>query len=183
MTQCDICGASNKPCTVYDDKIQMCGDCAFQLSIVSRNIIECIEIMEDVFAWCPNPEKLHRVFTFIGTHISGLFDGIASIRTQRGVWRIITRVCTGHAYDIASSDFYLHPEHLETIRQKLQEDMNLLSIARDDAFRFARPEGDVSDHIPPDTHGAVPGMWSIGEQLILEELGDIDDSDNDDMIV
>jgi hypothetical protein len=185
MATCNICGRGNKPCTVYDENISICSDCAFKLTVLESGLTESIEIMQDIFTYCQNSRELHRVFKFIGRHIANLFEGVASQKTRRHIWKIISYTATGVGYDLTSQKFFDHPEHLEIIKQKINRDNYMFDILNNKDFTFAISDKDANplDQIPLDTISVeTAGMWNIGELLVLESLETTPESDEEDLI-
>ena len=181
MAICNICGLPSKVCPFYDDKISICGECSFKLTIVRNGLITCIDLMEDLFTHCPNPRDLHRVFSFVGNHIVMLFDGIASEKTKHILWNIITDTYAETSDRFLSADFFKHREYFEVIKQNIMNDQYLLNLLRNELCRFARQDRDFPSHqIPIDTIATEgTGMWNLGEQLILESLNEMHDADEE----
>jgi hypothetical protein len=185
MATCSMCRIPSKACPVYDDRISICGGCSFKLTILRNGLLECIEVMQDIFLYCPNPRNFHRVFTFIGNHIIMLFEGVAARSKRNNIWQIITHAYLGEGYRFLADAFFEHPEYLQTIKQKVKDDTYLLNILGDESFSFAvaDPDGDVSQFIPMETIDSEgSGMWNLGEQLILESLEQTPESDEEDQI-
>lgn len=181
-----MCGTSGRPCPIYEKNLSICSDCSFRLTILGNGIVECAEIMQDIFKQCPRPRELGRVFSFIGTYLAMLFEGTASKNTQRNIWKVITGTYAGKIYGLPSKDFFDHPDHLETIKKRIREDSCLLNILRSDAFTFAIEDRDevVSDQISLDT--AVEkgtGIWNLGEQLVLESMKTYSDFDEEEELL
>ena len=182
MEVCNICGKSNAANIVNDDTVYICRNCSFRITIIEQGLTECIELMQDIFNYCPNPSELSRVLTFIEKHVGRLFDGIASAGTKKNIWKILTSAYTGESYNLTAKDFFDHPEHLEDIKQGLSGDLYLLKMFKEGAFKFdssKEPEGFI-DTLPP---AGGQGMWNIGEQLILDSLDIPSESDEEDMIL
>lgn len=185
MATCNICGIANKPCPVYDDTISICSDCSFKLTVLEGGLTESIEIMQDIFTHCQNLRELRRVFTFMGRHIAHLFQGIASEKTQRNIWKIISYAATGVGYELPSHEFFDHPEHLETIKQRINDNNYMFDIFNNQGFTFAISDkrNELLEQIPLDTTSVeTTGVWDIGEQLILESLETSPESDEEDSI-
>jgi hypothetical protein len=185
MATCNICGIANKPCPVYDEKISICGDCSFKLTVLEGGLTESIEIMQDILTHCQNPRELRRVFLFIGRHIANLFEGIASEKTKRHIWKIITYAATGIGYGLSSHEFFDHPEHLETIKRKINDDNYMFDIFNHQDFTFAISDkrNELLEQIPHETTSVeATGIWNIGEQLVLESLETSSESDEEDSI-
>lgn len=184
MATCNICGIPSKACPVYDDKISICGECSFKVIIIRNGLITSVELMEDIFTYCPNPRDLQRVLSFIGNHLAMLFDGIASENTKRILWNIITDTYAETSDRLLSDDFFNHREYLEMIRQNITDDQYLLNLLRNESFRFAQQDRDDPSHQIPlqtiTTEGT--GMWNLGEMLILESLDNASDSDEEEQI-
>lgn len=184
MATCNICGIPSKACPIYDEKINICGECSFKVTILRDGLITSLELMEDIFTYCPNPRDLRRVFSFIGNHIAMLFDGIASERTGHAIWNIITGTYAKTSDRFLSDDFFEHREYLGLIRQNIINDQYLLNLLRHESFRFAQQDReDPSQQIPLQTITTEgTGMWNLGEQLILESLNDVSESDEEDQL-
>jgi len=179
-----MCGIPSKACSVYSEKIGICADCSFKLTIVKNELVESIDMLRDIFLYCPEPRKLDRLFVFMARHISMLFEGIASGKVRRTIWHTISRSYGTPVYGLPSDEFYEHPEVLESIKKNLEGDTYLLLLLGDDSFSFACDEDAYSDaHLPLDTIAVEgPGMWNLGEQLILESLGDpLETQDDEDL--
>jgi hypothetical protein len=186
MATCNICGIASKPCPVYDENISICSDCSFKLTVLESGLTKSIEIMQDIFTHCQNPRELRRVFIFMGQHIANLFQGIASEKTQRHIWRIISYAATGVGYDLLSNEFFDHPEHLETIKQKLNDDNYMFGVFNHEDFTFAISDkrNDLLEQIPHDTTDVgTAGVWNIGELLVLESIETSTESDEEDLIL
>lgn len=186
MATCNICGIANRPCPVYDHNISICSDCSFRLTVLERGLTECIEIMQDIFAHCQNPRELRRVFLFIGRHIANLFGGIASEKTKRHIWKIITYTATGDGYDIPSHEFFEHPEDLEIIKQRIIQANYMFNIFnhQDFTFTISDKRNELLEQIPVETTSVeTAGVWNIGEMLVLESLETTPESDEEDSIL
>ena len=184
MVTCNICGIPSRACPVYDDKINICGECSFKVIVVRDGLVTCIELMEDLFTSCPNPRDLYRVFSFIGNHITMLFDGIASEKTGHTLWNIITDTYAETSDRFLSDDFFNHREYPEMVMQNIKNDQYLLDMLSNESFDFAQQDRDDPSHQIPlgtiTTEGS--GMWNLGEQLILESLNDVPDSDEEEQL-
>ncbi|MBN2516697.1 MAG: hypothetical protein JXC33_11780 [Deltaproteobacteria bacterium] len=185
MATCNICGRGNKPCPVYDENISICSDCSFKLTVLESGLTESVEIMQDIFTHCQNPRELRRVFIFMGRHVAGLFEGIASEKTRRHIWKIISYAATGIGYNLSSHEFFNHPEHLETIKQRINADKYMFDIFNNKDFTFAISDRDneLPYQVPLDTISVeTAGVWNIGELLVLESLETTPESDEEDSI-
>ena len=186
MATCNICGIGNKPCPVYDDTISICGDCSFKLTVLENGLTESIEIMQDIFTHCENPRELRRAFMFMGRHIANLFQGIASEKTKRYIWRIISYAATGVGYDLPSHELFDHPEHLETIKQRINDDNYMFDIFKNKDFIFTilDKRNELIEQIPLDTTAVeTTGVWNIGELVVLESLETTPESDEEDSLL
>lgn len=186
MATCNICGIANKPCPVYDDNISICSDCSFKLTVLESGLTESIEVMQDILTQCENPRELRRVFLFIGRHIANLFEGIASEKTKRYIWKIITYASTGVGYDLPSHEFFDHPEHLETIKQRINKANYMFDIFNHKNFTFAISDkrNELLEQIPIDTTSVeTTGVWNIGELLVLESLETTPETDEEDSLL
>jgi len=181
MDPCNICGKSNSSNILNDSTIYICRNCSFRITIIEQGLTECLELMQDIFNYCPYPSDLNRVFVFIGKQMDKLFNGIASAGTRKNIWKIITNAYTGKSCNLASKDFFAHPEYLEKTKQGISGDTYLLKIFKEGAFKFALSQ-EPEEFIEP-LFASGPSVWSIGEQLVLESLEIPSDSDDEDMIV
>jgi hypothetical protein len=149
------------------------------VAIVRDGLLTCIDLMSDLFTHCPVPRDLHRVFSFIETHMTMLFQGIASETTSRLLWNIITETYAGRSYRFLSDEFFNTPDTLGIIARNIRDDQHLLQMLGSKSFKFARHSGaDPSQTMPIEavmTEGT--GTWSLAEQLILESLNDSPESD------
>jgi hypothetical protein len=184
MATCNICGIPTKACPVYDDKTSICGDCSFKLTIVRDGLLSCIDIMGDLFTYCPAPRDLHRVFSFIEKYMAMLFQGIASGKTARNLWNIITETYADRPYRFLSDEFFNNPDALAVIARNIRDDQYLLHMLGSKSFTFARHSiDDLSQVIPIETMATEgTGTWNLAEQLVLESLNDISDDDEEEQL-
>jgi len=181
MDSCNICGKSKSANILNDSTIYICRNCSFRITIIEQGLAECLELMQDIFNYCPNPSDLNRVFVFIGEQMDRLFSGIASAGTRKNIWKIITNAYTGKSCNLASKDFFEHPEYLEKIKQGISGDTYLLKIFKEGAFKFDLSQ-EPEEFVKP-LSASGPSLWSIGEQLVLESLEIPSDSDDEDIII
>lgn len=181
MDSCNICGKSDVANISNDSTIYICRNCSFRITVIGQSLTECLELMQDIFNYCPQPSELRRVFVFIGKQMDRLFSGIASAGTRKNIWKIITNAYTGKSCNLASKDFFDHPEYLEKIKQGISGDTYLLKIFKERIFKFDLSQ-EPEEFIEP-LSASGSGVWSIGEQLVLESLEIPYDSDDEDMIV
>jgi hypothetical protein len=168
--RCSFCGRSGNPFEVRRERFHLCKPCTFRAVVLERNLVEAIELMEELFRFCPEPEKLSRHFRFLGSHMGRLLDGIASEKTKRNLWTILTRAYGGGPVFLGTEAFFGNPGHLREVREGIGRDRYLQALFQDEEFAFPL-EGEGGE--TPGPAAAAPeqtGVWNMGELLLLEEL-------------
>lgn len=169
--RCSFCGRSGNPFEVRRKRYHLCKPCTLRVIVLERNLVEAIELMEELFRFCPEPEKLSRQFRFLGSHMERLVDGIASERTKRNLWTVLTRAYGVSPIPLGTEAFFANPGHLREVREGIERDRYLQTLFEEEGFVFFL-EGEGGGETPGP--GAVApehaGVWNMGEFLLLEEL-------------
>lgn len=169
--RCSFCGRSGNPFEVRGERFHLCKPCTFRAVVLERNLVEAIELMEELFHFCPEPEKLSRHFRFLGSHMGRLLDGIASEKTKRNLWTVLTRAYGAGPIPLGTEAFFADPGHLREVREGIGKDRYLQALFREEDFTFSL-EGEGGGEMPGPVAGGQEhaGVWNMGELLLLEEL-------------
>lgn len=168
--RCNFCGRSGNPFEIRHERFHLCKPCTFRVVVLEQNLVEAIELMEELFRFCPDPEKLSRHFRFLGSHMGRLLDGIASEKTKRNLWAILTTAYGGGPVLPGTESFFRNPGHLREVREGIGRDRYLQALFQEEDFAFSL-EGE-SVEMPGPGAGAQEraGVWNMGELLLLDEL-------------
>jgi len=172
MSGCHFCGRSSHPFEVFSDRLRLCKPCTFRVTVLEENLVEVIELMEGLFESCPEPERLSRHFDFYGKYLGRLFDGIASEKTKRNLFSLLTGSYGTAPVSVGTDAFFADSSHLREVREGIRRDRYLRKLFNDRGFVFSR-EGELetdafSSRPPASSQGG--SFWNMGEQLILDEL-------------
>lgn len=163
MSGCHFCGRSSHPFEVFSDRLRLCKPCTFRVTVLEENLVEVIELMEGLFESCPEPERLSRQFDFYGKYLGLLFDGIASEKTKRNLFSLLTGSYGTAPVSVGTDAFFADPSHLREVREGIRRDRYLRKLFNDRGFVFSR-EGELetdafSSRPPASSQGGASGTW------------------------
>jgi len=172
MTGCYFCGRSSQPLEVCEEGVRICKPCTLRVTVLEQNLMEVIELMDELFTYCPQPGQLFRHFEFYGRYLGRLFDGIAAEKTKRNLLTILTRAYTGSPVVPGTDAFFENPAHLREVMEAVRQDRYLQKLFKDEGFVFSMA-GKPEPAVPFQNGGGLmenQSVWNMGEYLILEEL-------------